>query len=116
VVAAGPPSVTEGDFRWTGDADDLAVWREYERANKGRQAITWSKALRALLAITDRTDEGDSGAEEVGGEDLTVIGVPVRNVSPAANEQGCHTHSRMPDRVGCGSDAPPAGCDRHHGR
>jgi hypothetical protein len=24
------------DFRWTGDNDDLIVWREYERATKPR--------------------------------------------------------------------------------
>jgi hypothetical protein len=60
------------DFRWTGDADDLAVWREYERATKGRQAITWSKGLRALLAVAERTDE-EIAAEEIGGEDLAVI-------------------------------------------
>ena len=33
------------------------MWREYERATKGRQAITWSKGLRQLLAMADRTDE-----------------------------------------------------------
>jgi len=60
------------DFRWTGDADDLAVWREYERATKGRQAITWSKGLRKILAVTERTDE-EIAAEEIGGEDLAVI-------------------------------------------
>jgi hypothetical protein len=60
------------DFWWTGDSDDLIVWREYERATKGRQAITWSKGLRQLLAVTERTDE-EISAEEVGGEDLAVI-------------------------------------------
>jgi hypothetical protein len=60
------------DFRWTGDSDDLIVWREYERATKGRQAITWSKGLRQLLAVADRTDE-EIAAEEIGGEDLAVI-------------------------------------------
>jgi hypothetical protein len=41
------------DFRWTGDSDDLVVWREYERATKGRQAITLSKEWRAALAADD---------------------------------------------------------------
>ena len=31
-----------------GGDDDRTVWREYERATKGRQAITWSKGLRRL--------------------------------------------------------------------
>lgn len=39
------------DFRWTGGTDDLVVWREYERATKGRQAIAWFKALHQLLAV-----------------------------------------------------------------
>ena len=39
------------DFRWTGDADDRSLWRTYERATKGHQAITWSKGLRKLLAV-----------------------------------------------------------------
>jgi hypothetical protein len=60
------------DFRWTGDDDDRVLWREYEWATKGRQAITWSKGLRQLLAITERTDE-EIAAEEIGGEDLAVI-------------------------------------------
>ena len=60
------------DFRWTGDDDDRVLWREYERATKGRQAITWSKGLRQLLAVTERTDE-EIAAEEIGGEDLAVI-------------------------------------------
>lgn len=60
------------DFRWTGDADDLALWHEYERVTKGRQAITWSKGLKALLSVDDRKDE-EIAAEEVGGADLAVI-------------------------------------------
>jgi hypothetical protein len=62
------------DFRWTGDADDLRVWHEYERATKGRQCITWSKGLRALLLDDDQeqTDE-EVAAEEVGGDDVALI-------------------------------------------
>jgi hypothetical protein len=37
-----------------------------------RQAITWSKGLHQLLAVTERTDE-EIAAEEIGGEDLAVI-------------------------------------------
>jgi hypothetical protein len=59
-------------FRWTGDAEDLALWHEYERATKGRQAITWSKGLRKLLAAPERTDE-EIAAEEVGGDVLVLI-------------------------------------------
>jgi hypothetical protein len=59
-------------FRWTGDAADLELWHEYERATKGHQAITWSKGLRRLLAAPQRTDE-EIAAEEIGGEVLVLI-------------------------------------------
>jgi hypothetical protein len=60
------------DFRWTGDAEDIGLWRAYERATKGHQAITWSKGLRAMLAVEEKTDE-DLAAEEVGGEVIVMI-------------------------------------------
>lgn len=62
------------DFRWTGDAADLALWGEYERATRARQAITWSKGLRGLLELEaeEQTDE-ELAAAEVGGDDLAVI-------------------------------------------
>jgi hypothetical protein len=61
------------DFRWTGDAEDLAIWHEYESATKGHQAITWSKGLRAILGATDEKSDEDIAAEEIGGADLALI-------------------------------------------
>lgn len=60
------------DFRWTGDAADRGLWRTYERATKGHQAITWSKGLRRLLAVEARSDD-ELAAAEVGGTPLAVI-------------------------------------------
>jgi len=60
------------DFRWTGDADDLALWHVYERATKGHQAISWSKGLRVLLAAPERSDE-EIAAQEVGGDVVLMI-------------------------------------------
>lgn len=60
------------DFRQTGDVADLALWRAYEKATKGHQAISWSKHLRALLAAEEKTDE-ELAAEEVGGEAIVRI-------------------------------------------
>lgn len=57
------------DFAATGDADDLDLWREYEKATKGRQAITFSRGLRARYGLEERTDEEINEAE-VGGEDV----------------------------------------------
>jgi hypothetical protein len=59
-------------FRWTGDAADLALWHEYERATKYHQAISWSKGLKELLEVDKRTDE-ELAAEEIGGEIIVVI-------------------------------------------
>ncbi|MDB4873091.1 MAG: hypothetical protein JWL97_4095, partial [Gemmatimonadales bacterium] len=62
------------DFRWTGDAGDLRLVHEHEKATHGRQCITWSKGLRQLLTGTEeeRSDE-DLAAEEVGGHDIASI-------------------------------------------
>jgi len=64
------------DFRWTGDLDDLDVWQEYERATKGRQCITWSKGLRAVLLPDEEDQEmtdDEIATEEVGGDTVAVF-------------------------------------------
>lgn len=62
------------DFRWTGDTGELRLWHEYERATRGRQAITWSPGLRELLGVDaeEKKDE-ELAAAEIGGDDLAVI-------------------------------------------
>jgi hypothetical protein len=56
-----------------GDADDLALWHEYERASVGRRQLTWSKGLRALLlAEVERTDQ-EIVEEDDGGQVLVEI-------------------------------------------
>lgn len=62
-------------FRWTGDVEDLALWNRYELATKGRQRITWSRGLRALLlpdTPAEQTDE-EVAAEDVGGQVVALI-------------------------------------------
>jgi hypothetical protein len=61
-----------GDFADTGDRADLEIWHEYERATQGHQAITWSKGLRALLVVADRTDD-EIVSEEIGGDIVMMI-------------------------------------------
>lgn len=63
------------DFRWTGDLHDLELWHEYERATRGRQAITWSKHLREKLELLPEIENEEVAAAEVGGEDLAVIAI-----------------------------------------
>lgn len=66
------PQAILRDFDATGDADDLRLWNEYERATKGRRALTWGRGLKARLAIEEVSDE-EIVAEQVGGEVLDVL-------------------------------------------
>ena len=60
------------DFLTTGDVSDLAIWREWELASKGRRALTWSKTLRAWALAEEKTDE-EIVAEDIQGEDLVLL-------------------------------------------
>jgi hypothetical protein len=60
------PFAVLSDFLVHGDADDLAVWREWEIGMKGAKQLTWSRGLRAQFDVADVTDE-ELAAEEVGG-------------------------------------------------
>ena len=66
------------DFGEHALADDLELWWEYERATIGKNAIRWSKGLRALLLpnVEKQTDE-EIAAEEQGGDAVAYITMPV---------------------------------------
>lgn len=55
------------------DQEDVALWREYERVSKGKNAVPWSRGLKDELGVRERSDE-EINEEEVGGE--TVIEIP----------------------------------------
>jgi hypothetical protein len=57
-----------------GEIHALRLWREWERASKGRRQMTWSRDLRKLLGINieERTDE-EIASEELGNESDTVV-------------------------------------------
>jgi len=44
------------DFLDYGDPADLELWREYEQASKGKNAVTFSRHLRERYAVQVRTD------------------------------------------------------------
>lgn len=56
------------------DADDLALWSEWEQASKGRRQLTWSQGLRQLVGLVpdERSDE-EIAADEHGGADVLRI-------------------------------------------
>lgn len=60
------PFAVLADFLAHGDADDLAVWREWETGMKGAKQLTWSRGLKARFDVDDVTDEA-LATEEVGG-------------------------------------------------
>ena len=48
-----------------GEARDFALWREWEKASKGRRALTWSRGFRCqLLADAEQTDEEIAAATD----------------------------------------------------
>jgi hypothetical protein len=55
------------------DTRDLALWREYERATKGRRAIEFSRGLRGRLALPEVSDQDLADAEA----DQVVAVVPI---------------------------------------
>lgn len=60
------------DFVETGDADDLSLWHEYERASYRKNAITFSRGLRERYGVTKRT-EADLAQESVGHVTLATL-------------------------------------------
>jgi hypothetical protein len=62
------------DFATSGDCADLDLWHEWEAATPGKHAIQWSRGLRALVDVAERTDE-EIAAEEIGGENIAEFSV-----------------------------------------
>lgn len=60
------------DFGETGDAADIALYREYEKATRGHQCITWSRGLKKLVRVDDRTDQ-ELAEDGPGGELVVTI-------------------------------------------
>jgi hypothetical protein len=59
-----------------GDADDAALWWEYERVSRGRRQMTWGRGTRDLLGIgAEQTDEAIA-EEELGTVDDDLLSIP----------------------------------------
>ena len=62
------------NFGTTGDADDLGLWHEYEKATAGKSAIRWSRGLRnLLLPDVDEATDAEIAAEEQEGDEIAAI-------------------------------------------
>lgn len=64
-----------------GLADDLDLWHEWEQASHGRRQITWSRGLRALLALGAEKSDQEVVDEDAGG--LVLFVLRTEEVTPA---------------------------------
>lgn len=61
------------DFGATGDADDLALWREWEEVSKGRRQLTWSQGLRELAGLAAEQSDEEIAEMDLGTDDVLVM-------------------------------------------
>lgn len=52
----------------TGDAQDLAVWHEWELGSRGRRQIAWSKGFRQMLQLEEEKTDQELAEETLDGE------------------------------------------------
>jgi len=57
------------DVYENGDADSFDAWGEWERASKGKRALTWSRGLRARVGLDVEATDEEIAAAEVGSKD-----------------------------------------------
>ena len=62
------------DGLMNGEVGPAKLWREWEKASKGRRQIAWSRGLRERLGLVlDEKSDEDVAAEELGSNDDTVV-------------------------------------------
>lgn len=49
-----------------GDADDLDIWHSFEKASKGKRAISWSRGLRELVGVEVEASDQEIVDAQVG--------------------------------------------------
>lgn len=59
-----------------GDADDLSLWWEWEKASHNRRQLTWSAGLREMLALGDEKTDEEITEEELGGDVVLTLDAP----------------------------------------
>jgi len=65
------------NFAETGDADQLALWLEYEAATFGKRAIVWSRGLRGRLGLDAEASDVELAASEGDGPGEVLLTVLV---------------------------------------
>jgi len=69
-----------------GSADDLDLWHEWEKASKGKRALTYSRGLRAAAGLDVEASDEDIAAAEVGTE--IDAGFQITNWAPFRENPG----------------------------
>ena len=66
------------DLVRSGDAEDLALWEEWERTSRGKRQMAWSKGLRELVQVldVDELSDEDIAAEVIGTSADNVVILP----------------------------------------
>ncbi len=56
-----------------GDADDLAIWWEWEKGSHNRKQLTWSAGLRELLALDAELTDEEIIEDDLGGDVVVTV-------------------------------------------
>jgi hypothetical protein len=72
------------DVYTKGDADDLAMWHEWERGSKSRRQTAWSKGLREVSRLTREKSDEEIAGEESGSALDDVVVLPAETVLATA--------------------------------
>lgn len=103
------------DIIETGDADDIDIWYEYEKASKGKRALTWSKGLRNWANLGQELTDEEIAEEEVGDKSVALFNheqwKDLRKAGPAqlldvCQDQGITAALDWLDRHGIGWSPP----------
>ena len=57
-------------FLATGDAEDLALWHEWERVSRGRRQWTWSRGFRVALGLGEIATDEELADAALGGDEV----------------------------------------------
>ena len=91
------------DLTRYGLAGDLAIWREWEQASRGRRAMGWSKGIRDRLRVGQERDDETIAADNDGDQlDLVMLTVDAWRVIAARRLETvllAIAESVPPDRV-----------------
>lgn len=76
-----------------GDAADMKLWHEYEKASRGRRQVTWSRGLRSEHGL----DEKQQTDEEISEQDYQ--GELIGMIDAVSYRKLCRVHPWIPGKI-----------------